>query len=102
LAAQGHEYYWADFLKRWLVLARATVVIPLHKRVVFVRFLNCPEFSSRLAKISQAHNTITGIQFRIGSGGLDERRLLGGLRPQLLRRVTKAVVELCAVSVSIY
>ena len=61
------------------MLSRATVVIPLHKRVVLVRFLNGPEFSSRLSKISQAHNTISGIQFRVGSGGLDERRSLGSV-----------------------
>jgi hypothetical protein len=45
--------------ERWLVLARATAVIPLHKRVVLVRFFNGPEFPSRLSKISQAHNMIS-------------------------------------------
>jgi len=71
---------WSLYLlERWLVLACATVVIPLHKCVVFVRFLNCPEFSSRFSKISQSHNTITRIQFRIESGGLDERWLLGSV-----------------------
>jgi hypothetical protein len=68
-----------NLLERWLVLSRATVVIPLHKRVVFVRLLNCPEFSGRLSKISQAHKTISGIQFRVGSGGLDERWSLGSI-----------------------
>ena len=68
-----------DFLERWLVLSRATVVIPLHKRVVFVCFLNCTEFSGRLSKIGQAHNTISRIQFRVGSGGLDERWSLGSV-----------------------
>jgi hypothetical protein len=62
-----------------LVLSRATVVIPLHKRVVFVRFLNRPEFSSRLSKISQPHDTISGIQFRVGSAGLDEWWPLGSV-----------------------
>ena len=61
------------------MLSSATVVIPLYERVVFVRFLNCPEFSGRLSKISQAHNTISGIQFRAGSGGLDERWSLGSV-----------------------
>ena len=76
-----------DFLERWLVLSRATVVIPLHKRVVFVCFLNCPEFSGRLSKISQAHNTIFGIQFRVGSEGWTS----GGL----LARSRSAVVPAC-------
>jgi hypothetical protein len=61
------------------MLSRATVVIPFHQRVVFVRFLNCPEFPSRLAKISQAHNSISGIQFRVGSERLDERGSLGAV-----------------------
>jgi hypothetical protein len=52
--------------------SRATVVIPLYKRVVFVRLLNCSEFSSALSKISQSLDAITGIQFRVGSAGLDE------------------------------
>jgi hypothetical protein len=63
----------ADFLKPWLVQSDPTVIIPLYKRVVFVCFLNCAEFSSRFSKISQALDAISGIQFRVGSRGLDER-----------------------------
>jgi hypothetical protein len=59
-----------NFLKPRLAQSHTTVVIPLYKRVVFVRLLNCSEFSSRLPKISQALNAITGIQFRVGSRGL--------------------------------
>src|SRR5580658_474278 len=74
------DQHWLLYLlERWLVLARTTVIIPLHKRVVFVRFLNCPEFSGRLSKISQAHNTISGIQFCVGSRGLHERWSLGSV-----------------------
>jgi hypothetical protein len=61
------------------VLSRATVVIPFHKRVGFVRFLNCTEFSSRLSKVSQVHNTISGIQFLVRRRGLDERWFLGAV-----------------------
>jgi hypothetical protein len=45
----------------------------------FVSLLNCSEFSSRLTKISQALYAITGIQFRVGSRGLDERWPLGSV-----------------------
>jgi SOS response associated peptidase (SRAP) len=41
--------------------------------------LNCSEFSSRLSKITQALYSITGIQFRVGSRGLDERWSLGSV-----------------------
>jgi hypothetical protein len=67
----------ANLLKPRLPQSRTTVIIPLHKRVVFVRFLNCSEFPSRLSEISQALDTITGIEFRVGSAGLDERWPLG-------------------------
>jgi hypothetical protein len=62
-----------------LVLARSTVIIPLYNRVIFVRLLNGSEFSSRFSKISQTHDSISGIQFRVGSGGLDERRPFGSV-----------------------
>ena len=60
----------ADFLKPRLAQPHSTVVIPLYKRVVFIRLLNCSEFFSRLSKISQALDAITGFQFRVGSRGL--------------------------------
>ena len=59
--------------------SHSTVVIPLYKRVVFVRLLNCTEFSSRLSEISQTLDAITGIQFRVGRRGLDERWPLGSV-----------------------
>ena len=76
LAWRGDDFL-ADLLEPRLVQSRAMVVIPLYKRVVFVRFLNCSEFPSRLSKISQTLNAITGIQFGVGSRGLDERWPLG-------------------------
>ena len=54
-------------------------MIPLHKRVVFVRLLNCAEFPSRFSKISQTLDAISGIQFHLGSGGLDEWWPLGSV-----------------------
>jgi hypothetical protein len=69
----------ADLLEPRLAESHSTVVIPLYKRVVFVRLLNCTEFSSRLSEISQTLDAITGIQFRVGSGKLDERWPLGSV-----------------------
>lgn len=69
----------ADFLKPRLAQSHATVVIPLYYRVVFVRLLNGSEFSGRLSKISQTLDAISGIQFGVGRGGLDERRPLGSV-----------------------
>jgi len=53
----------ANFLKPRLAQSHTTVVIPLYKRVVFIRLLNCSEFSSRLSKISQALDAIAGTAF---------------------------------------
>jgi hypothetical protein len=69
----------ADFLKPRLAQSHTSVVIPLYKRVIFVRSLNCSEFSSRLSKISQTLDAIPGIQFRVGRGGLDEGWPLGSV-----------------------
>jgi len=71
--------FLADLLQPRLVQSHSTVIIPLYKRIVFVGLLNCSEFSGRLPKISQALNAITGIQFRVGSRGLDERWSFGSV-----------------------
>jgi hypothetical protein len=68
-----------NFLKPRLAQSHTTVVIPLYKRVFFIRLLNCTEFSSWLSEISQTLDAITGIQFRVGSRGLDERWPLGSV-----------------------
>ena len=68
-----------DFLKPRLAQSHTSIAIPLYKRVVFIRLLNCSEFSSRLSEISQTLDAITGIQFRLGSRGLDERWSLGSV-----------------------
>ena len=86
--ARGMNFV-ADFLKPRLTQSHTTVVTPFYKRVIFVRFFNCPEFSSRLSKICQALDAIAGIQFRIGSRGLGQAVAFWfGLRQQLLQRVT--------------
>ena len=69
----------ADLLEPWLAQSHTSIAIPLYKRIVFVGLLNCSEFSSRLSKISQTLDAITGIQFRVGSRGLDERWSLGSV-----------------------
>ena len=70
---------FANFLKPRLAQSHTTVVIPLYQRVVFVRLLNGSEYSGGFSKISQPLDAITGIQFRVGSRGLGERRPLGSV-----------------------
>jgi hypothetical protein len=57
----------------------ATVVIPLHDRVVFVSTLNGAELLRWLSEIAQTLNAVTGRHFRIGTGGPIERWLLGAI-----------------------
>jgi hypothetical protein len=59
------------------VESRATVVIPLDDRVLFVGSLNCADFSSWLSEVSQTLNPISGYQLLAGGRGLGERRSLG-------------------------
>jgi quercetin dioxygenase-like cupin family protein len=59
LACKGTNLL-ANFFEPRLAQSHTTVVIPLYKRVVFVRLLNCTEFSSRLSEISQTLDAITG------------------------------------------
>jgi hypothetical protein len=57
--------------------SHTTVIIPFDDRVIFVRSLNCTEFSSWLPEVAQTLNAISGFQFLVGRTGLAERRLLG-------------------------
>jgi hypothetical protein len=57
--------------------SHSTVIIPFDNRVIFVRLLNCAEFSSRLSKVAQTFDAISGIQFLVGGRGLGERWFLG-------------------------
>jgi hypothetical protein len=76
--AKGTNLF-ANFFKPRPAQSHTTIAIPLHKRIVFIRLLNRSEFSSRLSKISQALDAITGIQFRIGGGRLNEWWSLGAV-----------------------
>jgi hypothetical protein len=60
-----------------LVESHTTIIIPFDNRVIFVRLLNCAEFSSRLSEVAQTFDAISGIQFLVGGGGLGERWFLG-------------------------
>jgi hypothetical protein len=57
--------------------SHSTVIIPFDNRVIFVRLLNCAELSSRLSKVAQTLDAISGIQFLVGGRGLGERWFLG-------------------------
>jgi hypothetical protein len=50
----------------------ASVIIPLHNCVLFVRSLDCAEFSSQPAKIAAAFHAISGGQIMVGGRRIDE------------------------------
>lgn len=56
-----------------------TVIIPFDFRVGFVRSLNRAEFPSRLSKIAQAFDAVSGSQFLAPDGGPGEWWSLGTL-----------------------
>jgi hypothetical protein len=81
-----------------LVKSHSTVIIPFDNRVIVVSFLNRAEFSGRLSEVAQTLDTISGIQFLVGGGGLGERWPLGTvLVRSRTRGMTGAVAELSAV-----
>jgi len=59
--------------------SHTAVIIPLDDRVIFVRLLNCAEFSRRFSEVAQALDAIPGIQVRAGRRGLGEPWLLGAV-----------------------
>jgi len=61
-----------DLLERRLMESHTTVIVPFDDRVIFVRLLNCAEFSSRLSEVAQTLDAISGIQFLVGGSGLGE------------------------------
>jgi hypothetical protein len=63
----------ADLLKPGLMQSHTTIVVPLDKRVIFVRSHNRSEPSCRLSEVAQTHDAIPGIQFRVGSSGSVEQ-----------------------------
>jgi hypothetical protein len=66
-----------NLFEPWLAESHTTVVIPFDDRVIFVSLLHRAKFSSRLSKIAQPFDAISGNQFLIGGRGLSERWLLG-------------------------
>jgi hypothetical protein len=68
---------WLDFFERRLMESRAAVIIPFDDRIIFVGSLHRAEFSSRFPEVSQTLNTISWIQFLVGSRELSKRWLLG-------------------------
>lgn len=69
----------ADFLKPRLTQSHTTIVVPLDKRIIFVRSHNRSESSCRLSEVAQTHDAISGIQFRVGSRGLVDRWSFGSV-----------------------
>jgi hypothetical protein len=59
--------------------SHTTVIIPFDDRVIFVRLLNCAEFSRRLSEVAQTLDTISGIQFLVAGRGLGEPWLRGSI-----------------------
>jgi hypothetical protein len=57
--------------------SRATVVIPLDDRVLFVSSLNRADFSSWRSEVAQTLNPISGRQLVAGGRGFGERWSLG-------------------------
>jgi hypothetical protein len=55
------------------VKSRATVVIPLDDRVLFISSFNCADFSRRLSEVDQTLDPISGSQLLAGGLGLGER-----------------------------
>jgi hypothetical protein len=58
--------------------SHTTVVIPFDFCVIFVRSLDCAEFSSRLSEVAQAFDAIAATQFLLADGrGLRKAWSLG-------------------------
>ena len=58
----------------------ATVVVPFDDRVIVVRLLNCPEFSSRLTEVAQPLYAVSGLKLLASGNGLGQPWLLGSVR----------------------
>jgi hypothetical protein len=77
----------ADLLEPRVAQPHPTVIVPLHKRVVFVCLLHCSEFSSRLSKMSQTLDAISGFS----SSPVTDGSASGGL----LARSASAAAPAC-------
>jgi hypothetical protein len=78
------------------VESRASVVIPLDDRVLFVSSLNCADFSSGLSKVAQTLDPISGTEFLVGGrrrtsspetlGNIISKRIRSGISLRATRR----------------
>lgn len=95
--------FLADLLQPRLVQSHSTVIIPLYKCILFIRLLDCSEFSGRLPKVSQALNAHhrDSVPSREQMAGLAVASWLG-LNQQVLQHAREAVAESCAVWASVY
>ena len=59
--------------ERWLVDPHATVIIPFHFGIIFVRSLNRAKCSIRLPEVAQTLDAISRSKFLAGGRGLGER-----------------------------
>ena len=66
-----------NLLKPPLSNSAASVIIPLHDRILVVRLLHGAEFSGQLSEVAQTLDPIFGIQFFAGGRGSGERRPSG-------------------------
>jgi hypothetical protein len=66
-----------DLFQPWLGKSFASVIIPFHQGVVFIRSLNRAEFSGEFSEVTTAFNTISGKQFLAIGRWFDERRPAG-------------------------
>jgi hypothetical protein len=76
--------------------SHTTVIIPFKERVVFVSLLNCGEFSNRFSEVARALDTISGIEFLAGSGGLGGGGFLARSASGVAPGYERAVAELWA------
>jgi hypothetical protein len=77
---QGTVCHDLNLLKPRQALPDATIAVPFHDCIFFVRALNGAEFSSRLAEVAQTLDPVAGSQMLAGRRRLDKRRLLGSVR----------------------
>jgi hypothetical protein len=61
-----------NLLEPRLPESHTPVIIPFDDRFIFVRLLNCAQFPSRLSKVAQTLDPISGSQFLAGGRGLGE------------------------------
>ena len=83
-ATQNQEYEFfqggLNLLEPRSAESHTTVVIPFDDCVIFVRLLNCAQFSSRHSEVAQTLDAISWGQFLVGGSGIGECWLPGTVR----------------------